>query len=307
MPITATQLEQRRTRLGSSDMAAIMGLDPFRNAYDVYLEKTGKLDSDAKESDAMRLGTLLEPSVLQYAEEELGKLTRNQYRSAKDVDFPMGANIDGILVASGEPVEAKTSGLQRGFPFEEWGESLSDQVPDRVIIQATFHLICLAEIKEVCHIPALLGGRGFDRFVVPRDEEVIDVIKTMGHDFWHKNVLADVPPENLTPSLSVVKRLRREPSKVVQFDSDGLTLISAWQTMCDQRKAAEKNEKEYLAAILTKLGDAEAAQCATGTFTYLEQSRSAFDTKTLKEESPSVYEKYCGETKYRVARFKKAK
>lgn len=304
MPITATQLEQRKSRLGSSDMAAVLGVDPFRNAYDVWLEKTGKLEAETKESEAMRMGTLLEPAVLAYAEDEIGKLTRNQFRSAKDVDFPMGANIDAIVVATGEPVEAKTSGLRTGIPFENWGDSLSDQVPDRVIVQATFHILCLAEIKSVCHVPALLGGRGFDRFIVPYDADIADAIKTEGHNFWHKHVLADIPPSNVTPSLAVVKRVRREPEKVVPVDS---ALIARWREQCDVRKAAEKAEKATLTEILTAIGDAEAGDCDLGTFTYLEQSRSTFDTKALKEAMPDIFEKYSDVTKYRVARLKAQK
>lgn len=307
MPITATQLEQRKARIGSSDMSKILGVDPFGNAYDVWLEKTGKLEAEAKGSDAARMGTLLEPAVLQYAEEELGKLTRNQFRSAKDLGFPLGANIDAIVVATGEPVEAKTSGLQRGFPFENWGDPLTDQVPDRVIVQAMVHLICLVEIHEVCHVPTLLGGRGFDRFVVPFDADVANAIKEEGYKFWHNHVLADVPPDNLTPNLAVLKRVRREPSKVIAFDDEAGADLAMWLTLCDQRKLVEKQEKEWLAKVLTNLGDAEAATCEMGTFNYLEQSRSSFDAKALKERLPIIYDEYSDVTRYRVARFKKAK
>ena len=44
MPITDEQRERRKTRLGSTDIAAILGVDHFRTAYDVYLEKTDKLE-----------------------------------------------------------------------------------------------------------------------------------------------------------------------------------------------------------------------------------------------------------------------
>ncbi len=41
MPITNRQRKLRQDHIGSSDMAAILGVDPWRTAYDVWLEKTG--------------------------------------------------------------------------------------------------------------------------------------------------------------------------------------------------------------------------------------------------------------------------
>ncbi|HRR40229.1 MAG TPA: YqaJ viral recombinase family protein [Syntrophales bacterium] len=84
MPITETQREARRKHLGSSDVAAILGVDPFKNAYDVWLEKTGKVDSSDISSEAAEIGNALETGILNLAERRLGKILRNQYRSAKD-------------------------------------------------------------------------------------------------------------------------------------------------------------------------------------------------------------------------------
>lgn len=285
MPITAAQRELRRNHLGSSDMAAVLGLDPRRNAYDVWLDKTGKLE-DQQENEAMIAGTMFEDGVLQYAEKELGKLTRNQYRSAKDRGIPLGANIDALLVQTGEPIEAKTAGLY-GPLTEIWGEARTDQVPDRVIIQAQVHMICAA--SELCHIAAFLGGRGFQLFAVPRDEEVVDVVSTRAAEFWTKHVLADIPPDNLLPHAGFIKRVRREPDAIVEIDSK---LISEWQEAKAAAKIANELAEEKQTAILTALGDAEAGQCELGQFTYLEQSRSEYIVKA---------------TKYRVARFKKNK
>ncbi len=101
-----------------------------------------------------------------------------------------------------------------------------------------------------------------------------------------------------------MKRVRREPEKVVPVDAG---LIARWREQCDVRKAAEKAEKAALTEILTAIGDAEAGECYLGTFTYLEQSRSTFDTKALKEAMPEIFEKYSDVTKYRVARLKAQK
>lgn len=299
MPVTAIQLEKRRERLGSSDMAAVLGLDVHRNAYDVWLEKTGKLD-EQQTNQAMQAGTMFEDGVLQYAEQELGKLTRNQFRSAKDRGIPLGANIDAILVGSGLPVEAKTAGLF-GPLREAWGEPGTDEVPDRVIIQSTVHMICT--LTDLCHVVAFLGGRGFQMYKVNLDKTVADVVTETAIQFWDKNVLADIPPDNTLPHASSIKRIRREPETTVALDQ---SLVDQWLLAKEACKLADAEKDAAEVAMLTALGQAEGGITPAGMLTYFSQSRSTVDSKTLKVDHPEIYEQYLKTSTYRVARFKKS-
>ncbi len=183
MPITEKQRESRKAYLGSSDVAAILGLDPWRNAYDVWLDKTGKVD-DKKENEAMQAGTMFEEGVLHWAERELGAIITEEngeaiFRSA--IGFPIGSHIDGLVKSNGEPVEAKTAGLF-GPLVEDWGEEGTDQLPDRIIIQDHVHMLCTE--KEICHTPVFLGGKGFLMFRVNLDIEIMDIIRDKSMDFW---------------------------------------------------------------------------------------------------------------------------
>lgn len=283
MPITEAQREARRNHLGSSDVAAILGVDRFRNAYDVWLEKTGKLD-EQKESPAMYAGTVFEDGVLQYAEKQLGKLIRNQYRSAKNL--PIGANIDALIVESNEPVEAKTAGLY-GPLNEEWGEDGTDQVPDRVLVQSHVHMLCVD--KPVCHVAAFIGGRGFRLYQVPEDAEIKNIIAEKAIEFWDKHVKADIPPEDTVPSLAVVKRIRREPELIVPVPD---AIVQRWQACRDAYLAAQKMKEAAEAELLAALGTAEGGTCSMGTITYLETHRKGYEVKPAS---------------YRVLRIKKSK
>lgn len=285
MPITAQQKESRKAHIGSSDMAALLGLDGRRNAYDIWLDKTGRLE-DQVENEAMYAGTMFEDGILNHAEAKLGKLTRNQYRSAKDKGLPIAANIDAILIDSGLPVEVKTSGLY-GPLTDVWGDAGTDAVPDKVIVQAQVHLLCTD--KELCHIAAFLGGRGFQMFAVPRDKEIIDIIASTAQDFWTKNVLADMPPTNILPHPAIIKRVRRVPETIVSLDQ---SLVDEWQEAKTAEKEAKTRTETALTAILATLGDAEAGQAPAGLFTYLEQSRASYQVQAGT---------------FRVARWKKSK
>ncbi|GIV52679.1 MAG: hypothetical protein KatS3mg038_3200 [Candidatus Kapaibacterium sp.] len=60
----------RRSFLGASDAPAVLGLSPWRSAWEVWAEKTGRIDSWSGNA-ATSAGQLLEPAVLAWASEEL--------------------------------------------------------------------------------------------------------------------------------------------------------------------------------------------------------------------------------------------
>lgn len=301
MPITAAQKESRKSHLGSSDMAAVLGLDPRRTPYDVWLEKTGKLVDSDENSDAMYAGTMFENGVLDHAERELGKLSRNQYRSAKDRGIPLGANIDAIVVASGLPVEAKTTGLF-GPVLEHWGDAGTDEVPERVIIQVHVQMICTLTITA--HVPAFIGGRGFVMYQVPYEPTIGEVISETADRFWNSHVLADIPPDNSLPTAKVIKRIRREPESVVDID---YSLIERWQEANVIFKAAKDAKENAEVEMLLALGEAEAGATTKGLLTFYQQSRVNVKGKALKADHPDIFEQYASESVFRVARFRKHK
>jgi putative phage-type endonuclease len=298
MPITKKQKELRRKHLGSSDVAAILGLDRFRNAYDVWLEKTGQVD-EQKENEAMQAGTFFEDGVLRFAEEKLGPLKRNQYRVA--TGFPLASNIDALVVGSNEPVEAKTAGLFSRLP-EDWGDEGTDEIPDYIIIQTHVHMICVE--REICHVPTFLGGRGFQLFRVNWDNEIMDVIRDKSLDFWENFVENKQPPPDVMPSIEVAKRMKRLPGKIVEIETQ---IVQNWLNAKDNLKYANLMKEGAESEMLAALGEAEAGKCDLGLVTYFEQQQRRIDSQRLKEEKPEIAAEYLKVSKFRVARFKKPK
>jgi putative phage-type endonuclease len=265
MGITAYQRQQRRHHLGSSDVAALFGLNKFATAYDVWLEKTGQL-AEAPANEAQALGNEFEPIILARAEKELGPLKRNQYRSAQRLGLPLGSNIDALVIETGRPVEAKTSGIW--WPVEEtWGEPGTDQVPDRVLIQAHVHMIC-AE-ADLCHAPKMGWGMRQDLYEIPRDEDMVKQICDYTAEWWQRHVVEGVPPEGL-PRLETVKRRIREAGKSVELP---VALIEKWRRAVQRAGKIDKIKEAAQAAVLAALGDAEVGICDLGTVTYQETYR----------------------------------
>lgn len=299
--LTEEQRQQRKLCLGSSDMAAILGLSPFRNAADVYLEKTGKL-TEQEETPVMKRGNYLEPAILNFAQDVLGNLNRNVFFKAPD-GLPMASNADAQVVETEYPVEAKSVGL---FVGEHWGDEGSDQIPDRVIIQCHVHMICTK--MGFCHVPVYLSAREFQMFGVALSEKIVEIICNEAASFWYNCVQKDTPPENVVPAESVMKRIRREPETIIDIPDNVAILVNNWQEKNTAHKLAKKEADAAKAEVINLLGVSEAGSLPNGDMvTYLSQSRKMIDSKRLTAEKPDIAAEYLKTTTYPVLRLKKAK
>ena len=58
MVISQQQLSDRNKGIGSSDAAAILGLSSYKTPYDIWLQKTGRVDGGGA-GEAAWIGTML--------------------------------------------------------------------------------------------------------------------------------------------------------------------------------------------------------------------------------------------------------
>ena len=254
MPITESQRINRRKNLGSSDMAAIMGCDKWRSAGDVFLEKTGRIVSDIH-SEAATLGTALEDGVLDAAVAHTGPVVRNVARRVKDSRIL--AHIDAIQTETGMPIEIKTCGLTNFVAGKEWGEtdiaSQTDNVPARVIIQASCHIAATG--ADACKVIALIAGRGLSYYTVGRSERLLSSILEAADRFWHENVAKEIMP-NDPPSLHNMMRIERS-EEAVDLDPTMMEEYASAKETCKQGENLVKDVKQRIVAALgdAKIGD----------------------------------------------------
>lgn len=273
MPITAEQRELRRSCVGASDVPAICGCDPWRNAADVWVEKV--YGTDDFTSDAADAGNRFEEPVLDWFEEVIEQeLIRNE--RIVHPKIKLAANLDALLPADNAPVNAKTACLFGPTFTEEWGDSLTDDVPDRVIIQCHAEAACFVDRPDVAHVPAFIGGKGFVRYIIPINADLIATIEDNVDAFW-KQVERGIKPEGEVPSLGTLKRMRRTPNKMVSLGAAGDDLIATWEAAKAIRKNAEQAVEQAQAAILDAMDDADGAQLPDGRLlTYMTESRKAY-------------------------------
>jgi len=255
--------------IGASEIAAILGLSPWRTPWEVWAQKTGRLD-DYPSSPALEAGKLVESAVLDWAETRLGSLQRQVEVAIPGT--PIVCHPDG-LTTNGEPVEAKTTGLV-GPVVGEWGADGSDEIPLYYTVQVLIQLAATGADRG--YVPVLIGGQGFRLYVLLHSRDVARSLVDFICLWWTKHIEKDVPPSTDTvPSLDVLSRVKRAPNKIVQWSSS--ELVDEWLAAKAAVSAAAKKEEELRARLLLELGDAEVAELPDGRqLTYFEQKRKAY-------------------------------
>ena len=314
--ITDKQREKRRNYIGGSDAAAILGVDPWKTKADLWLEKTGRLEDRPLDSKPAELGNDIEDSLLrwfgrEYKLPERGlMLLRNQHF----VTDPFGPHLDAAIVPAGkrgraditEIIEAKYTGL-----VDEWGDELTDQVPDRVLVQTHVQMYATGDqCRTAWAVVMLPGYRSIERrrYRIDRNDELTKAIVEAGQEFW-EYVESDTPPPDSYPSLDVLKQRARTPRSLAELDEAALQVIAQWELIKGQKSGAESELKEVQARVIGLLGDAEGAVLPDGrTITFLEQnSPPSVDHAGFKMAHPDLYNRFVKQGRHRSLRIAEPK
>lgn len=135
---------QNRTRIGGSDAAAIVGLNPYKSNTDLWLEKTGQVTSeDISDKPYVKYGTNAEEHLralfaLDFPQYEVEYVDNNMFLNDK---FPFAhASLDGWLTdKDGRKgiLEIKTTEILQSMQKEKW----KNQIPDNYFIQVLHYLM----------------------------------------------------------------------------------------------------------------------------------------------------------------------
>lgn len=231
----AQLLEERKQGLGSSDIAAVMGHDPYRTPYDVWREKRG-LAEPIPDNPAMRRGREMEPLAAQMYEEEAERRVRRVGLKVHP-DHPFAiAHIDRqILLDPRGPgaLELKAPGRD---VFRIWQ---AKGIPDRVILQHQWQMFVAGWYWGSIYPFSADLWEGFT-FDSHRQDNLTDAMLEAADRFWHQNVLADVPPEIdrviEIPDLPKDARLRVVRSKAWTETIDRLLEVRELMTNLEETK-----------------------------------------------------------------------
>ncbi len=236
--------------IGSSDAAAICGLNPYKSRYHLWLEKIGAVPPP-DESEAMRFGQLLEPVIA----EEFAHRTELNVRRAQIMFYHpehkwMTATPD--YFCEGGLLEIKSTSAHFG---KDWQEG----IPDAAHIQL-MHQLAVTEL-DFGYVAALVGGNKLFYHRVNRDPELIRQIVNLETDFWELVEKKTPPPLEPGDEESISLLYPRSVESTVVLTEAALGFIERYRTARQAEKDA-KAEADYAAAHLKQMiGDAEAGIC----------------------------------------------
>lgn len=196
----------RRNFIGSSDIAAILGVSRFTTAYECWQKKTAEVADESESNSVQRRGHRVEPLIVRTLEEEYGFriVSRNTYDvhpvysfMRAESDFVYASNVGAGMLGHGE---AKSVGFGR----DGWGEVGTQEVPPDYLAQVLFALDCKPHLSEA----TIAAGFGFDDvrpYTIEPNPELQDAIIKMAADFWHDFVLPRIPPPSQTTNDCVAK------------------------------------------------------------------------------------------------------
>lgn len=203
--LTKEQLAERRTGIGGSDASVILGLNPFKDVYGLYLDKRGEAPPEDENflKESRYWGSVLEEPVAQrYAEETGFKIQKsNQLIRSKDHEF-MIANIDRKVIGEDRRIglEVKTSARADG-----WGESGSSEIPPYIMCQIQHYLAVTG--YDVWDLAVLIGNRDFRMYRVNPIEGIITQLIDAEQEFWDR-VKNSVAPEPDWQSAATTRLLK---------------------------------------------------------------------------------------------------
>lgn len=280
-------LDLRRRGIGGSDAAAIAGLDPHRSAFAVWLEKTGQ-DTEDLDNEAAYWGRKLEPYVADRFAEDTGLTVRDHHVLLASTARPWQlANVDRFVAPA---VDARSDAFLECKTVNPWdgtwgraGDDMSvlDVIPERAAVQ-TLHYLDVTGYQRA-HVAVLIGGQRFRRYVVERDEGLLEHLRSIEAAFWQQ-VIDRVPPIPTAVDSDLLAHLYdAKPGSVVQLDehaTDVLQLIAVYREAKAAMDAAETSKDGAANKLKGLLGENEIGTLnGIPVVTWKEQSRAGYEVK----------------------------
>ena len=279
-------LKWRKMGVGGSDAGAVCGLNPYRTALEVYLDKTtGSLD--LSDNEAMRQGREFEDYVAKRFMEATGKKARRANFMYYDEKNPfMLADVDRMVVGENAGLECKTASP---YLAERWKDG---KIPMHYQIQCHHYMsVCNA---DAWYIAVLIYGKEFQYQKIERDEKIQSDLIQIEKDFWEGHVLKHKMPDPDGSKLadSVLAEYFKDSLEVSIPLSGFDGKLARRQELAGEIEKLESEKRLIEQELKLYLGEAELAENERYRVSWKPVSSSRLDEKRLKEEQPEVYEQY---------------
>lgn len=241
-------LKRRKTGIGGSDVAAVLGLSKWKTPYQLWVDKTSDTVEE-NESEILHFGQVLEQVVAdEYARRNHVKVQRRN-RSYQHPEHPeLIGNIDRYIVGGGI-LECKTADK---FTAHLWGENNSDEIPDYYLVQVQ-HYMHVTGYHEAA-LAVLIGGNEFRQYEVSYDKELAEFAAAKCVEFWQTFVVPRVAPPAL-PGDDLAEYYRDRSGATVTATPYVTQLVSELKETKQRVKEEETRADDLVRMIKVFMGE----------------------------------------------------
>lgn len=254
-------LNYRRRGIGGSDVAAILGVSPFRTARDIYYDKIGVVAIDPDESNWVQLemGNLLEDLVAQIFQKKTGYRVFKIHKMFYHVKYQfMLADVDYFVELPDGTIallEIKTTNYNAK---DNWWLDGREIVPIYYELQGR-HYMAVMDYDRVFF--CCLYGNTEDEVIIreiKRDKDYEEELIYLEEVFWMGNVQKRNPPPYIEDGDLILESVRMygaaaDPdAEVVTLNVTQVAVIIQYLQL-QQEKAKHDAESKRLEAAMKRL------------------------------------------------------
>lgn len=250
----------RANGLGASEIAAVVGISPYGDAWQVYATKKGLIRRE--QTEEMFWGKQLEPVIarvfatrmgveIEWCDQRIAHSLRPWQFASPDA-FVLGSNRErtGIL-------ECKTASLHNAGEWDRERDD-ADGVPDYYVVQVQWQM-------SVCglthaYVAVLIAGNDFRIYRIDHDPVLEEILVEDGEAFFRKHLMAGEPPPIGGSELAreyLKRRYPREREKLREATPDEVSLLNEYATLRDMLDGFDGRRDEMENELKIRIGEAE--------------------------------------------------
>lgn len=255
----------RSNGIGSSEAAAILGVNPFLGKHGLWLLKTGRVKQEVTEQ--MIIGNCFETAILSVYSMKTGYELENP-PTVQHHKFPhIVDSVDAIAYEPGSDVPVCAVEVKRPtiYGYSKYGNPGTDQVPMYYIIQGLFHMG--VHRIDTCEYPVDFGYGGVEIYRSHFDKELFLGVVAECERFWIDHVKADKPPPKDGSSVTkkwLEKRYTHRSGDMIDADEEAEKAMSELAELRDAEKDLKEKQESLKNTIKEKIGDNHGIRTSDG-------------------------------------------
>lgn len=288
-------LALRHEYIGGSEAGAILGMNPYKSAYTLWAEKTGRIQ-EFTGNITTKTGAYLEDFVARLFEEESGKKVKRCNAMMVNDRYPFAeANVDRLVMGEKSLLEIKTTNSLPNMKRLRSGE-----FPDTWYAQCT-HYLAVTELEKA-YLAVLVNCREFYIFELEREEAEIEALMRAEEDFWNL-VKTNTPPavDGASSTTDTIGTLYPESNdsqiSLTAYDGE----LRQYMELGSRIKALKAEQDEIGNRVKAYMGEAAKGDSGEFKVSWVSSVRKSFDAKAFSSSRPDIdLSPYYKETKTRT-------